>query len=252
MDGNGVFGNSRALEIPNRAGAYCRVRGQRRILPFMSASSPGGNERPGTRLRWALFWPLLGVGLLWLLAIHQAWSQSNWVAFGVLPRTLSGLPGILTAPLVHDSWGHLLANTPSLLGLGVLALYGYPRATRHAIPVIWLLSGLGVWLFARPSFHIGISGLTHGLLFYVVAMGLLRRDPLSIVLAIVVFLVFGGMASGIVPGDAGISFEYHLFGAIAGVIAAVMLARLDPMPPPRLRQDEAEDEEVLPSEHDRS
>jgi membrane associated rhomboid family serine protease len=222
------------------------------MLPLMSAASPGDSERPGTRLRRALFWPLLGVGVLWLLAIHQALSQSDWVPFGVLPRTLSGLPGILTAPLVHDSWSHLLANTPSLLGLGVLALYGYPRATRHAIPVIWLLSGLGVWLFARASFHVGISGLTHGLLFYVVAMGLLRRDPLSIVLAVVVFLVFGGMASGIVPGKSGISFEYHLFGAIAGVIAAVLLSRLDPRPPRPPPEDASEAADWPPSEDGRS
>jgi membrane associated rhomboid family serine protease len=221
------------------------------MLPTMSAASPGDSERPGNRLRRALFWPLLGVGVLWLLAIHQAWSQSDWVPFGVLPRTLSGLPGILTAPLVHDSWKHLLANTPSLLGLGVLALYGYPRATRHAIPVIWLLSGLGVWLFARASFNIGVSGLTHGLLFYVVAMGLLRRDPLSIVLAVVVFLVFGGMAAGIVPGESGISFEYHLFGAIAGVIAAVLLSRLDPRPPRPPPEDASEAADWPPSEDDR-
>jgi membrane associated rhomboid family serine protease len=215
------------------------------MLPAMSTSPPVGDERPGTRLRRALFWPVLGVGILWLLAAHQAWSQSDWVPFGVLPRTLSGLPGIVTAPLVHDSWTHLLANTPSLLGLGVLAIYGYPRATRHAIPVIWLLSGLGVWLFARASFHIGISGLTHGLLFYVVAMGLLRRDALSIVLAVVVFLVFGGMASGILPGAHGISFEYHLFGAIAGVIAAALLFRLDPLPP-RHRDDETPEDTTTP------
>jgi membrane associated rhomboid family serine protease len=221
------------------------------MLTFMSASPTGGNEHPGARLRQALFWPLLGVGVLWLLAIHQAWSQTDWVPFGVLPRTVAGLPGILTAPLVHDSWSHLLANTPSLLGLGVLALYGYPRATRHAIPVIWLLSGLGVWLFARGSFHIGISGLTHGLLFYVVAMGLLRRDPLSIVLAIVVFLVFGSMASGILPGKTGISFEYHLFGAIAGVIAAVLLSRLDPRPPRPVREDPSETTDWTPPENDR-
>jgi len=221
------------------------------MLPFMSAASPGDSERPGTRLRRALFWPLLGVAVLWLLAIHQAWSQSDWIPFGVLPRTLSGLPGILTAPLVHDSWSHLLANTPSLLGLGILALYGYPRATRHAIPVIWLLSGLGVWLFARASFHIGVSGLTHGLLFYVVAMGLLRRDPLSMVLAVVVFLVFGGMAAGIVPGESGISFEYHLFGAIAGVIAAALLSRLDPRPPRPPREDASEATDWPPSEDDR-
>ena len=107
-------------------------------------------------------------------------------------------------------------------------MYGYPNATRHAVPLIWIVSGLGVWLLGRESFHIGISGLTHGLMFFVIMIGLIRRDALSIALALTVFLLFGGMARGMIPGEPSVSYEYHLFGAIAGVIAAIMLNRLDP------------------------
>jgi hypothetical protein len=103
-----------------------------------------------------------------------------------------------------------------LLGLGIIAMYGYPHATRYAVPLIWLLSGLGVWLLGRESFHIGISGLTHGLMFFVVVIGFMRRDRLSIALALIVFLLFGGMVSGVIPQEPTVSFEYHLFGAIAG------------------------------------
>jgi len=196
------------------------------------------------RLGPALLWPTAAVGALWLVAAVQSVTGINYVWLGVFPRSLSGLPGVVTAPLIHESWGHLLSNTAPLLGLGVIAMYGFPRATRHAVPVIWLLSGLGVWLFGRESFHIGISGLTHGLMFYVVLMGFLRRDPLSIALALVVFLLFGGMASGIIPTEPAISFEYHLFGAIAGVLAAVGLRRMDPMPAHMRRSyDETEEED---------
>lgn len=181
------------------------------------------------RLGDALLWPFVGVIALWLVAAVQALSGIDYIWLGVFPRTLIGLPGVVTAPLIHESWGHLASNTGPLLGLGVIAMYGYPRATRHAVPMIWLLSGLGVWLFGRESFHIGISGLTHGLMFFVVMIGFLRRDALSIALAFVVFLLFGSMASGIVPKEPAISFEYHLFGAIAGLLSAVALRRMDPV-----------------------
>ncbi|MCA1790815.1 MAG: rhomboid family intramembrane serine protease [Thioalkalivibrio sp.] len=181
------------------------------------------------RLLPALVWPLLGVAALWLVAAVQWLTGISYVWLGVFPRTLTGLPGVVTAPLIHESWNHLLANTAPLLGLGVIAMYGYPRATRQAVPLIWILSGMGVWLLGRASFHIGISGLTHGLMFFVVMIGLLRRDAVSIALALIVALLFGGMASGVVPRETAVSFEYHLFGAIAGILSAVALHRLDLM-----------------------
>lgn len=197
---------------------------------------PREQYHPLDRLLQALFWPLLGVSALWLVAAVQWLSGLSYIWLGVFPRTLMGLPGVVTAPLIHESWMHLAANTAPLLGLGMIAMYGYPRATRHAVPLIWILSGLGVWLLGRASFHIGISGLTHGLMFFVVTVGLLRRDPVSIVLALIVALLFGGMASGIIPREPAVSFEYHLFGAIAGVLSALALHRLDPTLPERVAE----------------
>ncbi len=194
--------------------------------------------RPAERLQRALLGTFAGVGVLWILTALQAASGTTWVWLGVLPRTWIGLPGIMTAPLIHDSWSHLMANTPALLGLGLIALYGYPRATRFAVPLIWVVSGVGVWLFARDSFHIGISGVNHGLLFFVLTVALLRRDALSLILALLVFVLFGSMAAGIFPRAPGISFEYHLFGAFAGVLAALLLFRVDPVPVLRPRSQD--------------
>lgn len=205
------------------------------MFAVMGNPTPGRPNAHGPaqgRLRHALLWPAIAVAALWLVAAIQSLSGISYIWLGVFPRSLNGLAGIITAPLIHESWGHLLSNTAPLLGLGIIAMYGFPRATRHAIPLIWLISGTGVWLFGRESFHIGISGLTHGLTFFVLTIALLRRDPLSIALALVVFMLFGGMTSGIVPTEPSVSFEYHLFGAIAGVIAAVLLRRSDPMTAP--------------------
>ncbi|MEH6468250.1 MAG: rhomboid family intramembrane serine protease, partial [Porticoccus sp.] len=97
-------------------------------------------------------------------------------SLGVYPQTLTGLIGILTGPLIHGSWQHVIGNTLPLLLLGSILIYGYPKSRWWALAIIWLLSGLGVWLFARNSYHFGASGLTHGMFFYLFIGGILRRD----------------------------------------------------------------------------
>jgi membrane associated rhomboid family serine protease len=96
---------------------------------------------------------------------------------------------------------------------------------------VWLGSGLGVWLFARGSYHIGASGLAHGLMFFVFVSGILRRDRLSIALSLIVFLLYGGMVATIFPQQPGISYESHFSGALMGIITAFLFRRRDPAPP---------------------
>jgi hypothetical protein len=124
-----------------------------------------------------------------------------------------------------------MSNTLPLGLLSALMLYAYPRSTRIALPLIWIVSGLGVWLWARPSVHVGISGITHGLMFFLFLMGILRRDRLGVALAMLVFFLYGGMLMTVLPREVEVSFEYHLAGAGAGVIAALALFRRDPLPP---------------------
>lgn len=182
------------------------------------------------------------VAMIWL--VHGVATVVDWdpAPLGVRPGLAAGLPGILTAPLVHGSWGHLISNTLPLLILGTALIYGTPQAARIAIPVIWLGSGLGVWLFARETVHIGASGLTYGLMFFLFTIGVLRRDRQSIALTLLTFFLYGGMIWGVFPLAAGISFEYHLFGAIAGILCAFLLRYRDPLPE-RQRYD-WEDEET--------
>lgn len=178
---------------------------------------------------------------LWL--VHAVFVLAGWdvAPLGVRPGRLEGLTGILTAPLVHGSWGHLFSNTLPLLVLGTALVYGTPRAAVIALPVIWLASGLCVWLFAREAAHVGASGLTYGMMFFVFVVGILRRDRPSIALALLVFFLHGSMIWGIFPLAPGISFEYHFFGAAAGTISALFLRRRDPLP--ERRRYDWEDEE---------
>lgn len=183
--------------------------------------------------------------LLWLIALAQWTFGFDPGDFGVRPRIPAGLIGVLTAPLFHSGFGHLFANSSALLVLGVIALRVYPRAMRFGLPLIWIGSGLLVWWLARSSSHIGASGITHGLMFFVFGLGLLRHDRLAIVASMVVFFLYGSMVYTVLPGDPGISWEYHLFGALTGLVAAFLLHGVDPMPEPRQYSWEREDEEDL-------
>ena len=155
----------------------------------------------------------------------------NLSRLGVYPRELQGLPGVLAAPLIHGSWHHLISNSFALLVLGTVLLYGYPRTALALLVLVWLGSGIGVWLFARGSYHFGASGLTHGLMFFIFVSGILRHDRLSIALSMIIFFLYGGMVWTVFPTGPGVSFESHFFGAVMGVTGAFLFFGRDPLPP---------------------
>jgi len=185
------------------------------------------------RFRRALYWSMASVVVLWLVFFVQGFFP-DVRAFSIQPQVRSGLLGILTAPLLHGSAGHLAANGLSVLILGTLAGTVFPRATLRALPVIWIGSGLGTWLIATGGFHLGASGVTHGLGFLIFTLGILRRDRPAIAAALIAFFFFGGMVLSVLPHELGVSWEYHLSGALSGLIAGILWRRADP-PPPRRR-----------------
>ena len=216
------------------------------IAPLVPDPTFAAVARDRRRVRYAVCGALAlvaGIWLCWLGAWMLGWNLDD---FGIRPRQAQGLIGILTAPFVHASLAHLMSNTLPLGFLAAVALYAYPRATRYALPFIWIFSGLGVWLFARPSAHVGISGIVHGLMFFVFLLGVFRRDRLGVAIALLVFFMYGGMVLTVLPRDPDISFEYHLFGAIAGLIAAIALFRLDPLPPRKRYSWDDEEESLEP------
>jgi membrane associated rhomboid family serine protease len=181
------------------------------------------------------------VALLWGLEALDRGLGLQLHHLGIYPREPAGLWGILYAPLIHGSWGHLLSNSFALLILGVALLYGYPRATVPVLLFVYLCSGAGVWLFARSSFHFGASGLTHGMMFFIFTSGILRRDRLSIALSMIVFFIYGSMIWSIFPQEPGISYESHFFGALTGLLAALLFRGRDPAVPEKQYDWEDED-----------
>jgi len=181
--------------------------------------------------------------LLWLIKLVDVIFGFDFVQYGIFPRRPSGLMGIVWAPLIHGSLSHVFANTAPMIILGTALLYGYPKSAKIAIPVIYLGSGIGVWLFARGAYHIGASGLTFGIMFFVFTIGVLRWDKRAITLSLLVFFLYGGMIWGIFPSTPDISFESHFFGAATGIILAIMLKGQDPAPPEKRYSWEDEQEE---------
>lgn len=207
------------------------------------------NTRVNNRLTYSLLIVVTFIALLWVMEIADRSLGLQLFRLGVFPGEPFGLWGILFAPLIHSSWSHLASNSFALLLLGTTLLYGYPRAAKPALALIYIGSGTGVWLFARHNYHFGASGLTHGMMFFIFTTGILRGDRLSVALSLIVFFLYGGMVWTIFPQEPGISYESHLFGAITGVVAAFLFRDRDPLPPVKTYEWEdeaAEDEDGNP------
>lgn len=168
-----------------------------------------------------LGFPLGFVGFIWIVHIVHAITGLDMTRLGINPRHVEGLPGILTAPLIHGSWEHLFSNSVSFLMLGAVLFWFYPRIALRSILWLYVLSGLGIWIFGQPdSFHIGASGVVYGMVSLVFWSGIFRRNVKSVVLALIVMVVYAGLFEGILPGKEGISWEGHLLGGVAGIILA--------------------------------
>ena len=189
----------------------------------------------------------LNISLGFIALLFSCFYLQQHLAYQALslqPGVWAGLVGIITAPLLHGSFEHLFSNSFSILVLGTLAGMVYPKASIRALPVIWILSGIGTWIIAITGFHIGASGITHGLMFFLMTMGVLRRDRPAMAAAFIGILLFGGMLLSVLPQQPDISWEYHLSGALAGVLSALVWRRLDPAPPRPVYswEEDAEDE----------
>ncbi len=144
---------------------------------------------------------------------------------GIRPRSLSGLDGVAFAPLLHGSWTHLMGNTLPVIVLGLLTLLTGIGRGLSATAIIWVVSGIGVWLISPGnSLTVGASGLVFGWLLYLISRGVFARNLWQIAVGVVVGLLYGGILFGVLPGQPGISWQGHLFGALGGLIAGWVLS----------------------------
>lgn len=166
------------------------------------------------------------LGVLWALELVDVLLLGESLdLFGIRPRNVDALSGILAAPFLHGGLAHLLANTIPLAVLGWLVLLRALKTFVIVTVLVTVIGGLAVWLFAAPNtIHIGASGLIFGYLGYLLLRGWFERSFTSILIAIVVAVVYGGALWGVLPGQRGVSWEGHLFGFLAGALSARLLA----------------------------
>lgn len=167
------------------------------------------------------------VVLMWLLEILD-WLLPWWHpdAWGIIPRRVIGLRGILFAPLLHGSFSHVAANSIPFIVLGWLVMLRRTHEFFVVTAVVAFIAGLGTWLFGSSnSIHIGASGIIFGYFGFLVLLGYFERSIGSILRAVIVGAVYGGLIWGVLPLQAGISWESHLFGFLGGALAAYLLAQ---------------------------
>jgi membrane associated rhomboid family serine protease len=173
------------------------------------------------------------VALMYLVELIDLLTNHSLDGNGIRPQTTDGLWGIIFAPVLHANWQHLMANTIPLLVLGFLmTLAGISRFV-WATAIIWILGGLGTWLIGNvgsscgPTDHIGASGLIFGYLAFLLVFGLFVRKVWDIIIGLVVLFLYGGVLLGAMPvlhQCGGVSWQGHLSGGVAGIIAAYLLS----------------------------
>ena len=200
------------------------------------------SKKARSNFRLAMRLSLILLGLVWLVFIFDAAFGLRLARFGLRPGSIEGLAGIVTAPLLHGNFEHILSNTLPLFIAVTATLYLYPNSALRVIPAVWLGSGALAWFFARPSMHIGASGLIYGLLAYVFVSGILKRDMRSISVSLLVGFLYGSMIWGVLPTRPRMSWEMHLTGAVVGVLMAFVYKHWDRVP--LVRYDWEDDDSV--------
>jgi len=169
------------------------------------------------------------LALMWLVEILDTFAfDSRLQTHGIEPRHVDGLEGVLVAPLLHGGWTHIISNSIPFVVLGALVMtYGLRRWV-IATAFITVGAGLATWVLARSGNHIGASILVFGYFGFLLGMAWFERSVKSVAIAVVVAIAYGGLIWGVVPSDSGVSWEGHLFGVVAGIAAAWLVAGRSP------------------------
>ena len=193
--------------------------------------------------KYSLLIPMAIVIVFWLVKLIENLYQLDFTTFGILPLQPEGLPGILLSPFIHSTYSHLLSNTIPFLILTFALLYFYRNLAYRIFFLIYILSGICVWLGGRESWHIGASGIVYGLASFLFFSGVFRKDANLLTIGIIVVFLYGSMFWGIFPIKPEISWESHLWGAASGLLLAFYYRHQGPVRPVASWENEPEDED---------
>ena len=164
--------------------------------------------------------PFRMVFIMWLLFSIEFYFHVEISKFGIIPRQLWGLPGIILAPFFHVNIIHILSNTFPFVILSAMLFYFYDSIAKAVFFRCYIFTNILVWCFARELNHIGASGLIYAIASFLIFFGFFRKDRFSFLVSLVVLALYGSLASGLIPNNPFISFESHIIGALVGLFTA--------------------------------
>lgn len=177
--------------------------------------------QPEVKKLWSSFIvPFIMVVVIVGVKLAEIYISASFVSYGVLPRHIEGLKGILTAPFIHADWEHLAGNAVPLLVLGAALFYFYREVAWRVLLIIYIMSGFWLWLGGRENYHIGASNIVYGLAAFLFLSGIIRKHIGLIAISLLVVFLYGSMVWGLLPVLPKISWEGHLFGTLAGILCA--------------------------------
>lgn len=204
------------------------------------------HDRERAQLADQFFKLLLVAAVMWAVKALEVRFQWELAIYGLRPREVGGLTGILTMPFLHSDFEHLGANTLAFIALGMLVYQYYPKVALKTFIWSYFMAGTLLWIGGRPNtLHIGASGVVYALIAFLFFSGLLRKDKRSIAASLITAFLFGSAVWGVLPIQPGISWDGHLLGAFAGLIPAFLYRKVDL--PERYLPD---DDELERTEHE--
>ncbi|HPR33850.1 MAG TPA: rhomboid family intramembrane serine protease [Prolixibacteraceae bacterium] len=189
--------------------------------------------------RYSLVIPILFLVIFWMVKLAEIMLDVRFIQWGVYPRQLDGLRGIVLSPLVHADFSHLAGNSASFFVLALALFYFYRKVAMRVFVFNYFLSGALLWIDGRESWHVGASGIIYGLAAFLFFSGLFRRDIRLLSISLIVTFLYGGFLWGLFPTDSAISWEGHLSGAASGTLLSFLYRKYGP-PLPDYESEDSE------------
>lgn len=180
--------------------------------------------------------------VIWLVRLIEAGGGFDLFYLGIFPRKINGLAGILLSPVIHANFSHLINNSVPLFFMLTAVFYFYYSVAWRVFLYSYLITGVVVWIIARPSYHIGASGLIYSLAAFLFFSGIIRANIHLLAISLLVSFLYGGMVWGIFPYRPDMSWESHLTGMVIGSVLAVYFKNEGPGPTRLIKDMDEEDD----------
>lgn len=180
------------------------------------------------RFIYSIIFPLFFLFIIWSIKLIEIILKLDFTFLGIFPLRVKGLIGIITAPLIHSDFEHLIANSIPILILGSGLFYFYNKVAYKVFFLSYLIANLWIWLGARQAYHIGASGLVYSFASFLFFSGIFSKNLRMVAISLLVVFLYGSMIWGVLPIQPHVSWESHLMGGIAGMILAIYFKKSGP------------------------